>query len=576
MFARSIHLAVLLAFLPPAPGPLSMTVLQEEGDVAGAPIVARFLPSATSPADAKPAAGQSHSAPIVKAGAGTLPIGMSLHILGPRNRELPFADAMKTSSNWFFPEDAAQRRKPKRSGDKGGGQGAGDGGADRDDNDRGRRLVEQMNRVPTDEHGWPKLGPAQAALCVMFKDMEGHYPGGTYVCTYLGKGELSFEGSGRVTEATSGRLLVQVDPTVGELVLRVSRSDPADPVRDIRVWLPGLEDSTSLFNPVFLEKLAPFSMIRFHQWMRCFAARGVWEEVPKLDAARQSSPEGPAVEIMCKLANEVQADPWFCMPHLAGDDYVRNFATAVKQSLAPERKVYVEYSNEVWNDQVFEQAKWVREQATLRGLRTGDVAADEAKRQWRVWREVFAGEEQRVVRVAAGNLHNPWFLRTMVERLGEEFDALAVATYFGVRAEEQGLSLQSGVDEIMAVAIRNIEDFVRPRLAEHRELVDKLSQRMGRHIPLLTYEGGQNIIAPASIGGPRKLTLAAKAVIACQRSEKMVDGYRALKAALIDNGVELFGAFHLVSELGYISTHAHLEWIDQPASAAPKYRTLIE
>jgi hypothetical protein len=99
---------------------------------------------------------------------------------------------------------------------------------------------------------------------------------------------------------------------------------------------------------------------------------------------------------------------------------------------------------------------------------------------------------------------------------------------------------------------------------------------MGRHVPLLTYEGGQGIIAPASIGGPRKLTLDPKAVIACQRSETMVEGYRALKKALADNGVELFNAFHLTSNIGPISTFAHLEWIDQPLADAPKYRAVIE
>jgi hypothetical protein len=37
------------------------------------------------------------------------------------------------------------------------------------------------------------------------------------------------------------------------------------------------------------------------------------------------------------------------MPHLADDDYHRQFASYVRDSLRPDVKVYVEWSNEVWH-----------------------------------------------------------------------------------------------------------------------------------------------------------------------------------------------------------------------------------
>ena len=49
------------------------------------------------------------------------------------------------------------------------------------------------------------------------------------------------------------------------------------------------------------------------------------------------------------LLHRVHADPWFSIPHRA-DDYVRHFAETVRESLDPILKVYIEYSNEVWND----------------------------------------------------------------------------------------------------------------------------------------------------------------------------------------------------------------------------------
>lgn len=40
----------------------------------------------------------------------------------------------------------------------------------------------------------------------------------------------------------------------------------------------------------------------------------------------------------------------FSMPHLADDDYHQRFATYVRDTLRPDVKVYVEWSNEVWHN----------------------------------------------------------------------------------------------------------------------------------------------------------------------------------------------------------------------------------
>ena len=52
------------------------------------------------------------------------------------------------------------------------------------------------------------------------------------------------------------------------------------------------------------------------------------------------------IEHMVKLANHVGAAPWFNMNHLSDDDYTRRFAQQVKDTLRPDVKVYVEWSNE--------------------------------------------------------------------------------------------------------------------------------------------------------------------------------------------------------------------------------------
>lgn len=58
---------------------------------------------------------------------------------------------------------------------------------------------------------------------------------------------------------------------------------------------------------------------------------------------------GVPLDTMIQLVNQVGAAPWFCMPHLGDNDYIRQFATQVKQQLRPDVNVYVEWSNEVWH-----------------------------------------------------------------------------------------------------------------------------------------------------------------------------------------------------------------------------------
>ena len=44
----------------------------------------------------------------------------------------------------------------------------------------------------------------------------------------------------------------------------------------------------------------------------------------------ESDDDGVALEYMIALCNELEADPWFCIPHTATDEYVREFAKQVK------------------------------------------------------------------------------------------------------------------------------------------------------------------------------------------------------------------------------------------------------
>jgi hypothetical protein len=62
--------------------------------------------------------------------------------------------------------------------------------------------------------------------------------------------------------------------------------------------------------------------------------------------------DGVPIEHMILLANIVGADPWFCMPHTANDDYIRSFARLALDTLRDDLRVYIEHSNEVRPTQI--------------------------------------------------------------------------------------------------------------------------------------------------------------------------------------------------------------------------------
>jgi hypothetical protein len=65
-------------------------------------------------------------------------------------------------------------------------------------------------------------------------------------------------------------------------------------------------------------------------------------------AAVGASP-GMAWEYAAQFWNETDTDAWVNIPFPADDTYVTGLATLLKNTLEPGRKVYVEYSNELWN-----------------------------------------------------------------------------------------------------------------------------------------------------------------------------------------------------------------------------------
>jgi hypothetical protein len=480
-----------------------------------------------------------------------VPVGMNLRAITAYDRAWAFADVMKTATEWFYEESGPLPPTRRKQG--------------------GNRLPKPSDVLLHSPEGWPLPASGRAVACQFFIGMRGRVQPGDYVCTWKGKGKLELKGHVGIVSQEPGRIVATFDGVNGgQPGIRLSGVDLSDPIRDIRVWMPGQEDSCHYFHPIFLERLRPFSVLRFYPWMKVYSSSGRWAKRTTLASARQGSPEGVALEYMVELCNELRADPWFCIPHVADDDYVRRFATLVRDSLHHGGRVYVEFSNETWNTD-FVAGKFYRDQALKRGIPAMEIVAERAAQVFDIWHEVFGAQKNRVVRVAGVQLHNLGIANVLCRALKGKFDAMAVAPYFAVRADRDPVDQTTSAAVLLAVARTNLDDVILPRIADHRTLADAFSAQLGRHIALITYEAGQSIVARSPGGG-----LGVDATLACQDAPEMFDLYRDLIEGGQARGLELVVGYDFCGPRSSSDTFSVLEYMQQPLASAPKYRALIQ
>ena len=438
------------------------------------------------------------------------------------------------------------------------------------------------------------------AATLLFRDV-GNYASGTYHAQWEGKGTVSFGFDARVLSTTTGpdgihRAELAVVPTSAGILVRIEATDPADPVRGIHVWMPDWKGKSfagevwkpgaafSPFHPLFLERLDPFSTIRFMGWQETNGStvRGVADARPA-DAARQSSGpggspsepkvNGVSIEQMVQLANDLDADPWFNMPPRADDGYVRAFAQTVRDRLEPGRKVYVEWSNEIWNwGWGFDGARVVDELATrpeYSGLDHWQVAGREAKRDLDIWSDVFAGQTSRLVRVAAGQAANEWIVNRVASAMGGSFDVLAIAPYILPTDQQRATyTAATTVDTILAdcrTAVDTAIDWTR----RHKTLADTWSKTLGRPIGLVAYEGGVHL---DSRGSP-----AQQAFYDASNDRRMGDLYRQYLQGLAAAGMSLYVDFQFTGQSGASAwgDFAKLHAMDEPVVSAWRYAAVV-
>ncbi len=373
-----------------------------------------------------------------------------------------------------------------------------------------------------DEHGWPR-GDAGV---VLMTDQEGE-------SWLAGRYRLSFECRGvpRVEMvASSGDVrILDKDPDSGivtgvvdlpedhngQLMLSFTRTRGG--VRNVRLIRPGYT-GRELFTTHYLDHLRRFDTLRFMDWTRTnHHPVGTWAERATPLHATWASERGVPWEVCIALANELDTHVWINVPHLADDGYVRTLATVLRDQLEPERIIFVEYSNEVWNP-IFAQQKWnaAQAEAEVRADRDGELRFDgsENPRAWamrrvarriveigRIFREVCGAD--RVRPVLAGQIASPegTFAHQLpyLERFHGpprgSLHALAGARYFNIGGRDRdGLDAASVLDALAA-------DVGRMTGSVRLERNAALATWYG--LAYLGYEGGPDTFGPRNIDAKR-------------------------------------------------------------------------
>ncbi len=432
-----------------------------------------------------------------------------------------------------------------------------------------------------DANGWIKrLEPGCRAETPILT--AGHAPSGEYVCLYDGDGELDFQHNSHVVSRAPGRIVVEIDGAKGGVFVQLKRTNPENPVRNIRVLMPGCEKSyaSEPFSPALLQRWRGFNTIRFMDWMDTNGSeQREWADRPTPSFCNFTE-HGVPVELMVALCNRLKTNPWFCLPHAASDDYVRQFAAAVKRRLDPSLKVYVEYSNEVWNGQ-FTQTRYAGEQGRKLGFAEKDWEAGWRYSAWRsvqmhkLWEQAFGGRE-RLVRVIASQAANPYVSeqKLIFQEAWKQFDALAIAPYFHMNVPAKGSDRQLSAEQVaqwpLECVLENVATNCVPEAIRDMAAQKKLAEKY--HLKLICYEAGQHLVG---VGGGENNEALTRLLQAANRHARMAECYRAYldgwKAA---GGGDLCCLFSSVGQFSKWGSWGLLEFADETGS--PKFDAVIQ
>ena len=460
-----------------------------------------------------------------------------------------------------------------------------------------------------DSNGWPTdLKGGVAGTKFLNRLPANTVPDGLYTVLYDGIGELQYGNDARLQSRQPGKDIIEITAGKDQILnasLIIKSLNTSNPLRNIKVLLPGgicegnpyqRVDSDAAcgtqrylsfeyhhaklqFNPDYLNFMKDFRVVRFMN-MSGITRNSVeqWSDRNTLNQSTWAGKEGSRgapLEVMVSLANRLQADAWFSMPHRASDDYIRQFAHYVATHLDPSLKVYIEYSNEVWNN-IFIHRKYAIEQGLKRQLDSDPQTAGikfyaaRSVEIFKLWESAFGGT-QRLLRTLSGWSANERLTSQLLsyEQTHRYTDVFAIAPYFYALPEV--LRKAKDVDDVFEAMLDEGSNYGLSASIEQIQTQAALVNEFG--VELVAYEGGQHLVdwETRTVGQhPNPLLYAAN------RDPRMGEIYRRYLRAWKASGAKVFVHFSAPRIYSWYGSWGAKEHIAQPREQAPKYDALLD
>ncbi len=420
---------------------------------------------------------------------------------------------------------------------------------------------------------------------------DGFMPLGNYFLLYEGEAEISFKGALKFVENVSeGKIKFEV---VGENNgwIDINTTPLGNHIKAIKVipekYIDNFESEP--FIPEFIEKIKPYSVLRMMNLMKTnnwdttkdqflydkdeFLRDREWSErvLPTYYTQSGVSQRGMAFEYIISISNYLNKDIWITIPHNVSNDFVKEMAKMFKQTLKPNLKIYLEYSNELWNWQ-FYQTRWIeehRENGRFPGAENHSQAAGmRAKEVYNIWMQEYSGLEDQVVRIIGGQSSNPYVGEQWMKVMEDsEWDALAITHYYGIknaygetdpnyqfRDRMLALGSDAKITDIVDLA-REYHAYLKNKNGGNGYWKGNIINANNHGKPTVTYEGNGHIVSGDNIDDPVLLDL----VLRASRSPEMAVFYGEVINDMRDWGMSLLMPFVLAKKPSIWGDWGHYE-----------------
>ncbi len=430
-----------------------------------------------------------------------------------------------------------------------------------------------------DEQGWIKeLAPNCRVTRIISSVGKGLFPSGEYVLLYDGEGELKVsQNNALVLKSEPGRMVIKVNSNGELFTLDLVKTNPKNYLRNIRLIASGFEATyaNNPWNPLFLKRWSGIACVRFMDLMATNHSTQVsWKNRPTPQDAGFTA-KGVPIELLVDLANRLETDAWVCIPHKADDDYVLQLMTYIKTHLKPTSKIWVEYSNEVWNS-MFEQTRYAGELGQKMNFSDKPWEAAwkySAHRSIEIFKlidQVYAGQAG-VVKVLASHAANAYASEIMLsfEKTAQFADVLAIAPYVSFNVTPDA------VDKISKWNLEQLFDYLTktslPESAKWIQDSKKVADKYG--LGLVAYEAGQHLVG---VGGSENNDQLTKLLHAANADKRMAEVYEKNLADWVNAGGDLMCTYSSMAEWSKWGSWGLVRNNLENPKESPKFSTVIQ